>query len=180
MEDNLNEVNKNLLEDGVKKDDRYVENNHLLPVECKTYDESAQNYEKEKISPIEDDVTVEDEIIDRSIKTRLFGKIDSGSLRGSIFNLSIFSLGSGCLAIPQIFNGMSILGVVINVVLAGFAAYWTLNLMIISAKKNKVYNYSQLVKTVCGKGLATFLDITMLLYIFGYMVIYQVIGMKIF
>ena len=40
----------------------------------------------------------------------------------------------------------------------------------------KIYNYSHLVQALYGKGLSMFLDITMLLYIGGVMILYQVIG----
>lgn len=116
----------------------------------------------------------------KPLKERLFGKIDAGSVRGSIFNLAILSLGSGCLALPQKFGQMSILVTVIDIILAGFAAYWTLNLMIMASAKHKIYNYSKLVEATYGKCLSLFLDITMLIYIFGIMILYQVIGKIIF
>jgi hypothetical protein len=112
----------------------------------------------------------------KSLYQRLFGRIDAGSIRGSIFNLAILSLGSGCLALPQKFGQMSILVSLIDIILAGLAAYWTLNLMIIASEKYKIYNYSELVNHLYGRGLSLVLDITMLVYIFGVMILYQVIG----
>ena len=44
----------------------------------------------------------------RSCLKRTFGKMNPGSLRGSIFNLCILSLGTGLLAIPQKIGYMSI------------------------------------------------------------------------
>lgn len=114
----------------------------------------------------------------RSLKERLFGKLDAGSVRGSIFNLAILSLGSGCLALPKKFGQMSVLVSIIDIIVAGFAAYWTLNIMIIASEKFKIYNYSQLVRTVYGKGLSILLDFTMLIYIFGVMILYQLIAYK--
>lgn len=115
-------------------------------------------------------------IENRSIYQRIFGRVDPGSIRGSIFNLAILSLGSGCLALPQKFGQMSIIVSLIDILLAGIAAYWTLNLMIIASEKYKIYNYSELVYHTYGRGLSLVLDITMLVYIFGVMILYQVIG----
>jgi sodium-coupled neutral amino acid transporter 11 len=114
----------------------------------------------------------------KSLRQRLFGRIDPGSIRGSIFNLAILSLGSGCLALPKKFGQMSIAVALIDIILAGIAAYWTLSIMIISSEKHQIYNYSKLVKTLYGRWLSLLLDFTMLIYIFGVMILYQVILYK--
>jgi amino acid permease len=114
----------------------------------------------------------------KSLRQRLFGRIDPGSIRGSIFNLAILSLGSGCLALPKKFGQMSIVVALIDIFLAGLAAYWTLSIMIISSEKHQIYNYSKLVKTLYGRWLSLLLDFTMLIYIFGVMILYQVILYK--
>ena len=74
----------------------------------------------------------------RTLYQRIFGKVDPGSIRGSIFNLAILSLGSGLLALPQKFGQMSILVSIIDIMLAGIAAYWTLNIMILASDKHKI------------------------------------------
>jgi hypothetical protein len=112
----------------------------------------------------------------RSVYQRMFGKIGPGSIRGSIFNMAILSLGSGCLNLPQKFGRMSVLMGLIDVLFAGLAAYLTLNLMIISSHKSKIYDYSRLVRNLYGRWLSWVLDITMLIYIFGIMILYQVIS----
>jgi amino acid permease len=62
--------------------------------------------------------------------------------------------------------------------LAGAAAYFTLNIMIIASNKEKIFNYSKLVEKLFGKGMSYFLDITMIIYIFGVIILYQVITYK--
>jgi amino acid permease len=111
-------------------------------------------------------------------KERLFGPIDPGSIRGSIFNLSILSLGSGCLALPQSFGKMSILVNLIDIIIAAFASYWTLSIMIFSSEKYKVYSYSKINRVILGKGYSIFFDIIMLVYIFGVIILFQVIIYK--
>jgi amino acid permease len=124
--------------------------------------------------PIGESQTLETSTV-KTLRQRLFSKIDAGSIRGSIFNLSILSLGSGCLALPQKFGQMSMLVAIIDIIIAGIAAYWTLNILIQSADKYKIHNYSILAEKLHGKWLSLLLDITILVYIFGIMVLYQVI-----
>jgi amino acid permease len=144
-------------------------------------DEEVQNYFDKNEDLIRSD---EKQLIEgglsekRTLSQRLFGPIDPGSIRGSIFNLAILSLGSGCLAMPQTFAQMSIFAAIVDIILAGMAAYWTLSIMIMASEKFEIYNYSQLVNKLFGKGLSLFLDITTLIYIFGVMILYQVIAYK--
>jgi amino acid permease len=153
--------------------------NNIFTMNFKTDDEVKEFFEKgEEVSPSEEKSLIEEAIQNKSLKDRLFGPIDPGSIRGSIFNLAILSLGSGCLAMPQTFAQMSIVVALVDIILAGMAAYWTLNIMIMSSEKYKIYNYSKLVNTLFGKGMSLFLDITMLIYIFGVMILYQVIAYK--
>jgi len=113
----------------------------------------------------------------KSLLNRLIGPIDAGSIRGSIFNLSIFSLGSGCLALPQKIQHMSIVVTVIDIILSGLATYWTLNLMLVASRRLKnCFNYAKVVELLYGKKLSNFLVFTILLYTFGIMILYQVIG----
>ena len=52
--------------------------------------------------------------------------MNPGSLRGSIFNLCILSLGTGLLAIPQKIGYMSMVLSPIIIILSGLANYWSL------------------------------------------------------
>jgi len=148
---NNNDENKSSIHDNLFKDQEFSSDNEL----------------KTNIQSISDSKT---------LYQRIFGKIDPGSIRGSIFNLAILSLGSGLLALPQKFGQMSIVVSIIDIILAGIAAYWTLNIMILASEKYKIYNYSELVNHLYGKGLSLVLDITILVYIFGVLILYQVIG----
>lgn len=123
----------------------------------------------------------ENNITQRTFIYRLLGPVDAGSIRGSIFNLSIFSLGSGCLALPQKIAKISILASVITIILFGLATYWTLTLMVVSSRRVKnCCNYSKVVEILYGKKLSNFLTFTILIYTLGTMILYQVIGNYIF
>jgi hypothetical protein len=113
---------------------------------------------------------------ERTLYQRLFSKMEAGSLRGSIFAMSSLALGTGCLALPVRFSQMSFLGAIIMVLIGSFAAYWSLTIMIEASIKTKSFDYSRLVKQSVGPHLALFLDIVILIYIFGILISYQVIS----
>ncbi len=107
---------------------------------------------------------------------RAFSPIIPGSIRAGIFTMSILSLGSGCLALPKKFANMSILVGIVDIILAGLSAYLTLKLLSISATKHKIYDYSKLIKKIVGKNWGNLLDISILIYTFGIIVLYNVIS----
>ena len=111
-----------------------------------------------------------------SIFKRMFGKMEAGSLRGSIFAMSSLALGTGCLALPQKFEQMSLLGALIVLIFGSVAAYWSLVLMVKSSEKTKIFDYSKLVKEQLGKNYGLFLDLVILIYIFGILISYQCIS----
>jgi hypothetical protein len=112
----------------------------------------------------------------KTLYQRLFSKMEAGSLRGSVFAMSSLALGTGCLALPQKFEQMSLLAALIVIILGSFAAYWSLTLMIKASAKTKTYDYSRLVKEELGRGPALMLDIVILIYIVGILVSYQCIS----
>lgn len=113
---------------------------------------------------------------ERTRLQRILGPMTPGSLRGSVFSLSVLSVGTGCLSLPQRFGQMSILVAVIEVFLAGLAAYWTLCLMIIAAKSCNKSDYSKVIKHYWGKGWSKFLDVVIIIYQFGILILYQIIS----
>lgn len=118
----------------------------------------------------------EEEIISRSRFNRLFGPLDPGSIRGSIFNMIILSLGSGCLSLPKYVGQVSLLMAIFLVIIIGVLVWWTLSLLSIACYIKKNYVYSRLVKETYGKYLARFFDLIVILYVFGILILYQVIS----
>lgn len=112
---------------------------------------------------------------ERSLLHKMFGPMEAGSVRGSIFAISSLALGTGCLSLPIRFTQMGMAWGLVFLTIAGGIAYWTLTLMIKAAQKSKEKDYSRLVKDCLGKGPAVFLDCVILLYIFGVLISYQVI-----
>jgi len=120
----------------------------------------------------------EEKIEERSWCKRTFGKMNPGSLRGSIFNLCILSLGTGLLAIPQKIGYMSIVFSPIIIILSGLANYWSLNILVNMSIKLKLKNYESIVKQLLGKKLSLFLGIIMSVNQSGIIILYQVILYK--
>ena len=111
----------------------------------------------------------------RRFSQRAFGKLDKGSLRGSIFALSATAIGSGVLSLPYVLglNGW-VLGLFFLLV-GAFAAAWSLFMIAESAIKANVKNLSMLSNLVGGKKLERFLQINLLVYLFGCCITYQII-----
>ena len=111
----------------------------------------------------------------RTFSQRTFGRLDKGSLRGSIFALCASAIGSGVLSLPYVLglNGW-ILGVVF-ILVGAFAAGWSLFMIAESAIKSKTKNLSKLTNFVGGKKLERFLQINILVYLFGSCISYQII-----
>lgn len=172
----LNPSNKNPIEIHIQEENSN-NNNNINEKSEKLIEHKANEY----ISESDDNTTNNTgSTKKRTFYERFLSPIRPGSVRAGIFTMSILSLGSGCLALPKKFANMSILVGVIDIIVAGLAAYLTLNLLSISATKHKVYDYSKLIKMIIGKNWGNLLDISMLIYIFGILVLYNVISKFLF
>lgn len=114
----------------------------------------------------------------KTLFNRLFGPMSPGSLRGSIFNISILSLGAGCLSIPQKVYYLTLVGSPFFIILAGVINCWTLLLLSSMANKFQMTSYSKLASHLHGKWLSKLLDITIITHILGVVILYQVIIYK--
>jgi hypothetical protein len=114
----------------------------------------------------------------RTLVQRLFGKMEAGSLRGSVFAMSSLALGTGSLALPLRFGQMSFTCALLVLIIGAIIAYWSLTIMIEASKRSKqgVGDYSRIVKTTLGNGMSLLLDIFIAVYIFGILVSYQVMS----
>ena len=122
---------------------------------------------------------IEEEYVEqRSWVKRTCGKMNPGSLRGSIFNLCILSLGTGLLAIPQKIGYMSIILSPVIIILSGIANFWSLNILVNMNIKLKLKTYESIVNKLLGNKLSLFLGIIMSLNQSGIIILYQVILYK--
>lgn len=110
----------------------------------------------------------------RSWFMRTFSRIGPGSVRSSIFSLSIISIGLGCLALPSKFEATGIIACLALLAIAGIATYYSLAYLTESGHKYKIDSYSELVKYHYGEKAAKTLDILIIIYIFGAIILYQI------
>ena len=120
----------------------------------------------------------EESIDDRNWMRRTFGKMSPGALRGSIFSLSILSLGIGSLAIPQKIGIMGIILSPIFIILSGFANLWSLKILGNMRLKYNLKKYEQVIKHLFGNGMSIFVGIIMIINQTGVIILYQVILYK--
>jgi len=106
------------------------------------------------------------------------GKVGSGSLTSSVFNLCILSLGTGCLALPQKIGYMSLFFSPIIIILSGLLNYWSLTVLSNSSSKYKKNSYEEIVTYLFGKSFSIFLGIIMCINQTGMIILYQVIKYK--
>lgn len=151
----------------VNKNDDMIEKNDVDSDE----ENNIKENKEENVANIEDNYKENRKWIDRYLSS-----ITPGSIRASIFSLSILSIGTGCLSLPQRFAQLSVILSIILIFLAGFAAYWTLNLLIFCSLKTGEMTYSKIIKKILSKNWSTFLDITLIIYIFGVLIIYQIVS----
>lgn len=117
-----------------------------------------------------------DERNEKPMCERYFAPMNEGSLRSSIFSLSILSIGVGCLALPQRFGQLSVAFATFLIIVGCVSTYWTLDIIIIAGRKKKLSVYSLVIKEYCGSAWATVFDITLMVYVLGVMIAYQIIS----
>ena len=182
-------------EEPIPDDNDFIPDIHpsSVPVDSHTHqllNASSENDQKNMVGAsqeeIKDNLPLNGEILPvnedstkrRSFINKLFGPMEAGSIRGSIFNLVILSLGSGCLSLPK-YIGETSLGVALLLVVAiGLLVWWGLNLISKACYKHQIFIYSNLVKKLYGKYLAIFYEINVILYCIGVLILYQVIIYK--
>ena len=150
---------------------------------------SSSNMEKEKENEEEEEEDVQNELIEkeserhnsmildnkRSLFHKIFGPMEAGSIRGSIFNMVILSLGTGMFALPKYMSNTSLFLACFLIIGICFAVWWSLLLLSKACKKNKIYNYSKLIELLYGKIFSLIYDIIVILYSFGVLILFNCI-----
>ena len=137
-------------------------------------EETAKEEEQNEIETIEREKSL---VLDdkRTLFNKIFGPLEAGSIRGSIFNMVILSLGTGMLALPKYVGNTSILFACIFIIVIAILVWWSLLLLSKACEKNQIYNYSKLLKQLYGKPISIIYDIIVILYSFGVLILYNVI-----
>ena len=110
----------------------------------------------------------------RTFFDRTFGKLEKGSVRGSIFNLCSAALGGGVLSLPYVFVLSGWGTAFILLFIGSIASTWS-NLMITAtATDNKLRNLDEVCFKAGGNCLRKTLQIFMVVYVFGTCIGYQI------
>lgn len=124
----------------------------------------------------DDDLPLTEQIPQRrSFMHKLFGPMEAGSIRGSIFNMVILSLGSGCLSLPKYVGKTSLALSILMIIIIGLLVWRGLNLVSKACHKQQIFIYSNLVKSIYGPCLSYIYDSAVILYSIGVLILYQVI-----
>ena len=113
----------------------------------------------------------------RSTFNKIFGKMEAGSIRGSIFNMLILTLGSGLLSLPTYIGKVSMILSTVLIILISILIWWSLLLLSKACEKSGTYNYSYLLKKLYGKHLSIIYDIIVIIYSFGILIYFMYIIM---
>lgn len=139
------------------------------------------NSETDETDLSEDDKKIDEDFSrNRDCWERFFAQVEPGSIRGSVFSLSILCIGLGCLSIPQRVYQMSIVVTIFVIILAGVAAIISLRMIISAAKLKGLSKYSDVITEYCGKKWSITSDIVIIIMVLGVMIMYQIIGKLIF
>lgn len=110
----------------------------------------------------------------RTFTERTFSKMDAGSVRGSIFALCCSAIGAGVLSLPYVLRlcgwGMGI----IYIAIGALAGVWSNRLLVYRACEYNLVSYSKLCKKAGGAKLERLLNVSILLYVIGALIGYQI------
>ena len=98
-----------------------------------------------------------------------------GSLLGGIFSLSSIALGPGAFSLPIRCTQLGLFWFIVFIIIAAFVTYWSMSGLIKAARKVNGEDYSPSVKALIGKPFAIMIDATIILYLIGVFIQYQVI-----
>ena len=111
----------------------------------------------------------------KTLFLKVFGPMEAGSIRGSIFNMAILSLGTGMLSLPRYIHETSLALSCVLIIIICIIVWWSLLLLSKACEKNHIFNYSRLIKKLYGIFLSNVYDGIVILYSFGILILYNVI-----
>ena len=135
--------------------------------------------EKEKEKENKDEKLNENEKIENlSCFQKLILKFKEGTMVNSVFNISIISLGSGVFAIPYKVQYMTLVFTPVYVILAGIANLFSLLMISYVVDKTNILDFFQITYKILGKGFARILNVVIIAYSYGLIILFQVMVYK--
>ena len=109
---------------------------------------------------------------------KILSHFKEGTMVNSVFNMSIISLGTGVLAIPIKVQYMSLVFTPIYVILAGIANLVSLLMISAVVDKTGILDFFQATYEILGKVYARILNVVIIIYSYGLVILFQVIIYK--
>jgi amino acid permease len=110
---------------------------------------------------------------EKKISDRFFAPIKGGSLRGSIISMISICFGTACLSFPKAIDNIGLIPGLILMIVIFIISYWSLYLLLITARKKRILDYSLLIQNILGDNYLLFSDIVNLLCCYGIMMAYE-------
>mmetsp|Transcript_17008 Transcript_17008/g.23793 ORF Transcript_17008/g.23793 Transcript_17008/m.23793 type:complete len:581 (-) Transcript_17008:201-1943(-) len=120
--------------------------------------------------------------------SRVFSKVEPGSLRGSIFTLSSSAIGAGLLSLPLVIKNLGLLLGVSLIVVGALLALQSMNMLLDTADvifvergpaaggtQGRSISYSELVAETLGEKAGIVLEVTLVVYSFGTVIGYLLV-----
>ena len=136
-----------------------------------------QKYKKVKIVDGNSEEIIE-ELDAKFCWKKTLGRIEQGSLIECIFNLSIFSLGVGLLALPQKVGYLSLFMTPALIITGGLVNYWTLTILGDASRKYRLTKYEDAVTLLFNQNLSYFFSFVMCINQLGILIAFQIIVYK--
>ena len=157
------ERNENKEEEGIEQDKNNVEKEEEI---------QKDNENANKTFHRKDSIVLDNK---RTLFHKIFGPMEAGSIRGSIFNMVILSLGTGMFALPKYMSNTSLFFSCLLIIGICISVWWSLLLLSKACEKNNIYNYSKLIELLYGKFFSIIYDIIVILYSFGVLILFNII-----
>ena len=124
---------------------------------------------------IDEDLIISEDKLEEEKFEEKSCSMKEGSLLGGIFALSSIALGPGAYSLPIRCTQLGLVWFIVFIIIAAFVTYWSMSGLIKAARKVRGEDYSPSVKALVGKPFAILIDVTIILYLIGVFIQYQVI-----
>lgn len=104
---------------------------------------------------------------------RLFKPVTNGSLRVTTLTLASITFGVGCLSFPQGIELVGLLPGILILLICGALTYWTLYILTLAARRERVMDYNLLTKKMLGEVMFKFGAINTIVLVFGALMAYE-------
>ena len=140
--------------------------------------DEKEKKENEEVIYSNSDKDKEKETEKKSFFQKILSQFKAGTMVNSIFNISIISLGSGVFAIPLKVQYMTLVFTPVYVILAGIANLFSLLMISYVVDKTNILDFFQVTYKILGKTYARILNIVIIAYTYGLIILFQVIVYK--